>query len=107
MSARFRSDQQKMATAAPALAHNDTHSYAISRLHAVCRANGWYRPIFEVDAQQQHGGSVNAAIVSYTAQVRVNGIWYHGGVIAKQTTSNAARVAAALEALRVLDSVIG
>jgi hypothetical protein len=96
-----------MATAAPAPApaHDDTHSYAISRLHAVCRMNRWMRPIFDVNAQQQQQQHGNAAIVSYTARVRVNGVWYDGGVDAKRTQS-AARVEAAVAALRVLDSVV-
>lgn len=64
--------------------------------------------MFVVNAQQQQqaigiGGVV--VVVSYTARVHVNGIWYDA--VDEKATKNAARVAAAVEALRVLDSIVG
>ena len=76
----------------------NTRSNAISRLHTLCIARRWGRPIFDVDEQKQYG-----VVVSYRARVKVHGVSYDG---VDSATSNAARVEAALAALRCLDAVV-
>ena len=89
-------------------ANVNTHSMAITRLHALCNERRWMRPIFVVGEtrrqQQQQSGAI-VVVVSYTARVCVNNAWYD--TVDETATKSTARVAAAIEALRVLDRVVG
>jgi hypothetical protein len=79
---------------------DDTHSHAITNLHIVCKVKGWGRPIFDVDKLQQQVGSAAAVVWWYRARVKIHGVWYDGAD--GKATENAARVEAAVEALKAL-----
>jgi hypothetical protein len=93
---------QKQSSTTTTMTTTMTRSNAISRLHTLCYANGWHRPYFEVEeVDRVH----DLGSIWYYAQVDVDGVLYYGSNGA--ASMNAARVEAAVAALRMLDSVVG